>query len=89
MLICIRNVRCDELLSLSDDGNYSLRYYSYFRPGFRRFKMPEGYEYDVDVIDTWNMTIEHRGTFSGNFKIDMPGREYMAIRMIRRKTEKV
>ena len=79
----------DELLSLSDDGNYSLRYYSYFRPGFRRFKMPEGYEYDVDVIDTWNMTIEHRGTFSGNFRLDMPGREYMAIRMIRRKTEKV
>jgi hypothetical protein len=32
---------------------------------------------------TWNMTIEDRGTFRGRFRVDLPGREYMALRIRR------
>ena len=41
-------------------------------------------KYKVDIIDTWEMTInELEGTYSGEFRIDMPGKQYIAIRMIR------
>lgn len=35
--------------------------------------------YRVRVIDTWNMTVEERGIHSGNFRVELPGREYMAL----------
>ena len=43
--------------------------------------MPEGQEFDVEVIDTWNMTITPVGRHSGEFTIDMPSRPYMAVRL--------
>jgi hypothetical protein len=63
--------------------DYYLFYFGFFRPSFRTFKMPEGKKYKVDVIDTWNMTVTEAGTFSGDFRIDMPGKQYMAVRMTR------
>ena len=35
----------------------------------------------MEVIDTWNMTIEDRGTAKGRFRVELPGREYMAVRL--------
>jgi uncharacterized protein (DUF3820 family) len=35
----------------------------------------------VEVIDTWNMTITDAGRHQGRFKIDLPGHEYMAVRI--------
>ena len=43
--------------------------------------MSAKYRYHVEVIDTWQMTIEYLGVFHDEFKIDLPGREYMAVRM--------
>lgn len=62
-------------------NDYLLYYYGVKRPGFREFYFDDTTTYQVDVIDTWNMTIENRGNFTGNFKINLPGREYMAIRI--------
>lgn len=45
--------------------------------------MPEGQEFDVEVIDTWNMTITPVGRHSGEFTIDMPSRPYMAVRLVK------
>jgi hypothetical protein len=46
--------------------------------------MPKENKYKVDILDTWDMTIkELEGTYSGQFRIDMPGKQYIAIRMIR------
>ena len=37
----------------------------------------------VDVIDTWNTTIARQpGIFTGTFRIELPGREFMAVRLI-------
>ena len=58
-------------------------YYGANRPCRRPFYMPEGQEFDVEVIDTWNMTITQAGRHSGEFTIDMPSRPYMAVRLVK------
>jgi len=64
--------------------SYLLYYFGFNRPSFRVFTMKPGMRYTVDVIDTWNMTIERQpGEYEGSFRIDLPGREYMAVRLIR------
>jgi hypothetical protein len=36
------------------------------------------------VIDTWNCTVEALpGTFGGRFRVPLPGREHMALRLTR------
>ena len=45
----------------------------------RAFHM-EG-RYAVTVYDTWNMTEEDRGVYTDSFRIQLPGRPYMAIRL--------
>jgi len=63
-------------------NEYYIFYFGFFRPSFRIFRMPKGMQFKVDVIDTWNMTInELPGTFEGDFRIELPSRSYIAVRM--------
>lgn len=64
-------------------ADYYLIYYSFMRPASRDFYFDETSCWKVSVIDTWNMTIEERGTFCGHFRVSLPAREYMAIRIER------
>jgi hypothetical protein len=41
-------------------------------------------EFDVYVLDTWNMTQEYRGAHKGEFRVELPRRQYMAIMLIAR-----
>lgn len=51
---------------------------------FRDFKMNPGIRYTVELLDTWNMTVETlEGGYEGTFRIGLPGRTYMAVRMTR------
>lgn len=68
---------------LAERTGYQLYYYSFMRPSFREFYFDDDTEYHVEVIDTWNMTIEDRGVHTGKFKVDLLGKEYMAIRIYR------
>lgn len=61
--------------------SYYLYYYGFNRPCFREFYYDETSSFEVDVIDTWEMTIQKEGVFQGKFKINLPGKEYMAIRV--------
>lgn len=62
-------------------GRYMLFYYGFNQPRFRRFLWDPETEYTVDVIDTWNMTIERLpDRVSGRFRIELPGRPYLALR---------
>lgn len=61
--------------------SYFLYYYSFMRPSFREFYFDDVNEYEVQVIDTWEMTRENRGRFKGRFKVELPGKQYMAIRI--------
>lgn len=63
--------------------DYYLFYYSFMRPSFRSYYFDDKNEYEVEVIDSWNMTIEPRGRYKGKFNITLPGRAFMAIRVKR------
>ena len=75
----------DEVAACEDttmgDPACRLYYYSFMRPSFRDFCFDEETPYQAEVLDTWNMTIENRGVFRGKFRIELPGKEYMAIRI--------
>ncbi len=61
--------------------NYYLYYYGFNRPSFREFYYDDITEFEIEVIDTWDMKIEHKGRFKGRFQVELPGKEYMAIRV--------
>ena len=62
------------------EGEYGIGYLGFSRPRSRSVTLPEG-EFAVDVIDTWNMTIDELpGTHTGQLRVPLPGREHMAIR---------
>ena len=61
------------------DPKLQLHYFGFFRPRFRDFALPEGARYRVEVIDTWNMTVEDQGVHEGRVRVRLPGRTYMAV----------
>lgn len=66
--------------------DYYLFYFGMHQPRFRNFRLPEG-QYRVDVIDTWNMTInivEERAT--GTVCEELPRKKYLAVRIMRNAT---
>jgi len=64
--------------------HYYLYYYGFNRPSYRLFNMTPGISYHVDVIDTWDMTITRLPeTVEGSFRVDLPAKQYMAIRLTR------
>jgi len=67
--------------ALAESTGYRLYYFSFMRPSFREFYFDDTTPYCVEVIDTWNTTLEPVGTFTGKFKVPLPGRQYMAIRI--------
>lgn len=79
------NCGWDEVAAMVDrfppTEKYYIYYYSFMRPSFRDFYFDEETPFEVEVIDTWNMTIENRGIFKGRFRVELPGREYMAVRI--------
>ncbi|WP_083706304.1 DUF5605 domain-containing protein [Arthrobacter sp. QXT-31] len=61
---------------------YELIYFGFNQPTYRRFVKPQDQTFQIDVIDTWNMTVETLpGTFSGRFRIELPGRQFVAVRL--------
>ncbi len=61
--------------------DYVVLYFGFNRPRFRMLNIPEGNPVRIDIIDTWNMTIEELpGEHEGSVRVELPGRQYMAIR---------
>lgn len=74
----------DDCVGTAESGEpYYLYYYGFFRPAFREFYFDDEFDYSVEVIDTWEMTVEPRGTFRGKFRVELPSKEYMALRIRR------
>ncbi len=66
------------------EDDYFIFYFGHHQPGFRRFNLPADATFRVDVIDTWNMTIECIAeAASGALTVPLPARQYMAIRIQR------
>ncbi len=75
----------DEVVGIPDSkvftDCYEIHYYGFGRPSFRDFTKNDGASYQVDVIDTWDMTVTDAGVHSGKFRIQLPGKEHMAVRL--------
>jgi len=64
--------------------DYYLFYFGFCQPSFRVFDLDPGKAYRVEIIDTWEMTIrELEGRFLGKFRVEMPGKPYIAVRIAR------
>lgn len=62
-------------------GEYVIGYFGFNRPSFRSVVLPEG-GFEVDVIDTWNMTVEPvSGVHRGTLRVELPARQFMAVRL--------
>ena len=59
--------------------SYYIYYYSFMQPALKNYYFEN--EMEVEIIDTWNMTIEKKGSFKGKFSIELPGRAFMAVRL--------
>ncbi|WP_102194624.1 DUF5605 domain-containing protein [Microbacterium aurantiacum] len=66
------------------EGRVRVGYFGFNRPRFRNILLGEG-EWAIDVIDTWNMSVEPvPGTHSeGSLRVELPGRQFMAVRATR------
>ncbi len=62
-------------------GKYFLFYTGISAPAFLEFMMEPDKKYQVELIDTWEMTIKEAGFYSGKFRIALPSKSYMAIRI--------
>jgi len=86
------SAKWDEVAATTEEifssGSYFLYYYGFNRPSFREYYFDDFNEYEVEVIDTWEMTIENKGRFKGAFSIDLPGKEYVAVRIRKVEQEK-
>lgn len=67
--------------SMFESKLYEIHYYGFGRPSYRMFNYPEDKKLKVEVIDTWEMTVTDCGVHSGSFRIDLPGKGYMAVRI--------
>jgi hypothetical protein len=66
------------------EGEYYLFYFGVHQPAEYTFKLPTGVNYRMDVIDTWEMTIATLdGVFQGAFKVRLPGKPCIAVRITR------
>ncbi|WP_244259374.1 DUF5605 domain-containing protein [Rathayibacter sp. VKM Ac-2759] len=63
-------------------GGVQLVYFGFNRPRFRTIVRDPADEWIVDVVDTWGMTVTRvPGVFSGSFRVELPARQFMAIRL--------
>lgn len=66
------------------EEGYYLFYYGMHQPSARIFTLPDENSYQIDLLDTWNMTIEPvTKSATGQVRVEMPSRKYMAIRIQR------
>ncbi len=55
---------------------------TYLNEWSREFEGESSARYKVSVVDTWGMTEEELpGTFEGKFRIDLPSKQYMMLRL--------
>lgn len=58
-----------------------LYYFSFLRPSCRSFYIDDATDYVVEIIDTYAMTVKRFGIMHGHFKVELPLKPYLAIRL--------
>ncbi|WP_248927550.1 DUF5060 domain-containing protein [Paenibacillus hamazuiensis] len=71
-------------IEAAEKGAYRLLYFGRRQPVYRHVELPEDAVYRADIIDAWEMTVTPLdGTFTGRVKIGLPGKPYIALRLVR------
>lgn len=64
-------------------GEYYIFYFDEETPEKWTFNLPGERIYKVEIIDTWNMTsVVKKENYTSPFTIELPGKEYMAVKII-------
>ncbi len=80
----VDSVRTGHFPCAGKEGDYYLCYFGVHQPAEMTFDLPPGQRYNVEVIDTWDMTINAiEGTFEDRFQVGLPGKPYVAVRIRR------
>lgn len=91
------NSAWDEVAAVPEDTGMSFRqvqdyyliYYSFMCPSFREYHFDDTTEFELRILDTWNMTVTDAGIVKGKFRVELPGRPYMAIQLKRHVGNKI
>ena len=80
-----KHFQWDDVVAIPEDdskfGEFYFFYFSIWRPAFRDIWVDDETEYDVDVIDTWDMTVIPAGRHKGKFQVELPRKQYIGIRL--------
>jgi len=75
-------VQWNRLNSVRLDDDYFLFYFGERQHAERDIALPENKKYEIEIIDTWNMTITKvNGLYSGNTTVKLPSKPYIALRV--------
>jgi hypothetical protein len=62
------------------EPNFYLFYLAYQQPAYIEVELPEEFQYEVEIVDTWNMTnTKYPEIVSGKCKINLPGKTHLAV----------
>ena len=68
----------------SRGSDYYLAYFGLHQPGRMEYHFPDGLTYQLEVIDTWEMTVTPLpGVYAGSGAVDLPALPYMALQAIK------
>jgi len=66
------------------EEDFYLLYFGIDQPARKELDLPSGHRYEIEVIDTWGMTVDPLGgEFSGSVELGLPGKPYQALRITR------
>lgn len=68
-------------VSAGSADDYFIYYFGDKKISSAQFNLPLGKKFQVDVIDTWNMTVTEAGKFQGSFEIQLLNKPFIAVRM--------
>lgn len=69
----------DTQAGINDKEDFLLFYFGEGRPAFQEVELPSG-TFTCELIDTWNMTSQLLGEYKGKVKIELPSKQYMALK---------
>lgn len=65
-------------------GESYLTYFGVSQPAYQELTLPDDGQFEVEIVDTWAMTVTKvPGLFSGQTRVDLPGRPYLALQVSR------
>ncbi len=77
-----KDARAAGLAGVRDE--YFLLYNGIGQPAYQILELPEGRQYEIDIIDTWEMTVTPApGVYEGHCRVELPGKPYIALRIKR------